>query len=92
MIKVKNPNNAVPISRMSIVIQNGHMMKASPWLLQLSACCLLNAFPVSNSLSTTWWTGHIFCSVMSHAFRMYQITGKDACCQQSLLVWAINAS
>lgn len=44
MIKVKNPNNAMPISRMSNVIQNGHMMKASPWLLQLSAFYLLNAF------------------------------------------------
>lgn len=34
------------------------------------------------------WRGNIFCRVMSHAFRMYQITGKDACCQWSLLFYA----
>jgi len=82
MIKVKKINNAVPIGRMSNVIQKGCMMKASPWLVQLNACYLLNAFLVSDSPSTAYrWRGNIFCHVMSHTFRMYQITGKDACCQ-----------
>lgn len=82
MIKVKKISNAVPISHMSSVILNGCTMKASPWLSQLNTCYLLNALLVSNSPSTAyWWRGNILCHVMSHTFRMYQITGKDGCCQ-----------